>query len=263
MDASTTLSNAAGLAIAAGVGCRMAVAVAVATVPAFPGVTVRTRLALAMALAIVALPAALATSSAVVGPWPLLVAGEAVVGGVIGSAIALVVAAAGWAGTLLGSVSGLSWADDFDPGSEESAAGIGRLAWWVGAAAFLAAGGQLVVVSGLLDSLVVVPVGTLLGGDALFETVMPVAIAAPTVALRIALALALPSLAAVVAFHLASTICLRVVPFSPGAGLLQGLAAATLLVAFWHGLDAWAGNGSILMLEAMDQFSAGFRLSSR
>lgn len=260
MDASTTLPGAAGLAIVAGVGCRMAAAVAVATVPAFPGVTVRTRLALAVALAAVALPAALATGSAVVVPWPLVMAGEAVVGGVIGMAIALVVAAAGWAGALLGSVSGLSWADDFDPGSEEATAGIGRLAWWVGAAAFLAAGGQLVVVTGLLDSFVAVPVGTVLSGDGLLETVMPLAIAAPTVALRIALALALPALAAVVAFHLASTICLRAVPFSPGVGLLQGLAAATLLAAFWYGLDAWAGNGSVLMLEAVTQLEAGFSL---
>jgi flagellar biosynthetic protein FliR len=253
MDAHTTLTTAAGLAIAAGVGCRMAAAVAVATLPAFPGVSVRARLALAAALAAVALPAALASSPAAVGPWPLVVAGEAVIGGVLGTAIALVVAAAGWAGTLLGSVSGLSWADDFDPGSAEATAGIGRLAWWVGVAAFVAAGGQLVVVTGLLDSLVAMPVGTALGGDHFFETLMPLVIAAPTMALRIALALALPALAAVVAFHLASAICLRAVPFSPGVGLLQGLAAVVLLVAFWCGLDAWAGNGGLLMQGAVER----------
>jgi flagellar biosynthesis protein FliR len=253
MDASPTLPAAAGLAIAAGVGCRMLAAVAVATLPAFPGVTARTRLALAVALAAVALPAAVASSPAAVGPWPLVVAGEAVVGGVIGTAIALVVAAAGWAGTILGSVAGLSWADDFDPGSGEATAGIGRLAWWVGVAAFVAAGGQLVVIAGLLDSLHAMPVGAVLRGEGFFDTLLPVVIAAPSVALRIALALALPALAAVVAFHLASTICLRVVPFAPGAGLVQGLAAVVLLTALWCGLDTWAGNGSLLMRDAVER----------
>jgi hypothetical protein len=80
-----------------------------------------------------------------------------------------------------------------------------------------------------------------------------VAIAAPSMALRIALALALPALAAVVAFHLASTICLRVVPFAPGAGLLQGLAAVVLLTALWCGLDVWAGNASLLMRDAVER----------
>jgi flagellar biosynthetic protein FliR len=229
----------------------MLAAVAVASLPAFPGVTARTRLALGLALAAVALPAAVASSPAAVGPWPLVVAGEAVVGGIFGLAIALVVAAAGWAGTILGSVSGLSWADDFDPGGGEATAGIGRLAWWVGAAAFVAAGGQLVVIAGLLDSLHAVPVGMVLHGEGFLDTLLPVAVTAPTLALRIALALALPALAAVVAFHLASTICLRVVPFAPGAGLMQGLAAVVLLTALWCGLDAWAGNGSLLIREAV------------
>lgn len=251
MDASTTLPTAAGLSLVLGVGCRMLAAVAVATLPAFPGVTARTRLVLALALTAVALPAAVASSPTAVGPWPLVVAGEAVVGGVFGIAVALVVAAAGWAGSILGSVSGLAWADDFDPGSGEATAGIGRLAWWVGAAAFVAAGGQLVVIAGLLDSLHTVPIGFVLNGEGFLDTLLPVTITAPSVALRIALALALPALAAVVAFHLASTICLRVVPFAPGAGVVQGLAAVVLWTALWCGLDAWAGNGSQFMGEAV------------
>lgn len=257
------MPTTAGLAIAAGVGCRMLAAVAVATLPAFPGVTIRTRFAVAVALAAVALPAAIASNSAAIGPWPLVIAGEAIVGGVIGTAIALVVAASGWAGTLLGSVSGLSWADDFDPGSGEASAGIGRLAWWVGAAAFLAAGGQLVIVTGLLDSFATLPVGTVLNGDGGLDRLLPVVTAAPALALRIALALALPAVTAVVAFHLASTICLRAVPFSPGAGLLQGLAAVVLLMALWSGLDAWAGTSSLLMREGLEQVLEVLRVSGR
>lgn len=243
----------AAVVIAAGVCGRMAAATAVATLPAFPGVSIRGRIAVALALTAVALPAAM-RESAEVGPWPLVVAGECLVGGVIGMAIALVVGAAGWAGTLLGSASGLSWADDFDPtGEEQGSAGIGRLAWWVGAAAFLAAGGQMAVVAGLLESFEAMPIGTVLVGGGFPERLVAIATTAPTVALSLALTLSLPALAAVIAFHLASAICLRTVPFSPGAGLLQGLAAIVLLAALGFGLDAFAGTSGTLMHAALEK----------
>lgn len=242
------------IVIAAGVCARMVAATTVATLPAFPGVLARGRLAVAIALTAVGLPTALRIGPGTAGPWPLVVAGEVVVGGVIGTVIALVVGAAGWAGALLGTASGLTWADDFDPnGAEQGSAGIGRLAWWIGAAAFLAAGGQVAVVTGLLDSLAVIPVGTALAGEGFPERLVAVALTAPTLALSLTLTLALPALSAVVAFHLASAICLRTVPFSPGAGLLQGLAAVLLLVALGFGLDVWAGNGSMLMHAALEK----------
>ncbi|MFM9194382.1 MAG: flagellar biosynthetic protein FliR [Planctomycetia bacterium] len=50
-----------------------------------------------------------------IGPLLPVLAGEVLVGFAMGIAAAAVLAAAGWAGGILGSVSGLSWADDFDP----------------------------------------------------------------------------------------------------------------------------------------------------
>lgn len=246
-------SDTVALVIAAGACARVAAAVTVATLPAFPGVSVRGRIACAAALAAVAVPMAIDAGSAAVGGWPLVVLGEAIVGGVFGTAIALVVGAAGWAGALLGSVSGLSWADDFDPVGDGESAGIARLAWWMGAAAFLAAGGQAAVVAGLLDSLRSMPVGTALVGGGFADGLVTLAFTAPTAALSLALTLALPALAAVVAFHLASAICLRTVPFSPGSGLLQGLAAVVLLAALGCGLDAWAGTAGTLMHAALER----------
>ena len=103
----------------------------------------------------------------------------------------------------------------------------------------------------------------MLNGDGGLDRLLPVVTAAPALALRIALALALPAVTAVVAFHLASTICLRAVPFSPGAGLLQGLAAVVLLMALWSGLDAWAGTSSLLMREGLEQVLEVLRVSGR
>ncbi len=246
-------SEAAALTVAAGVCARITAAVAMASLPAFPGVSVRVRLALAVGLTAAVLPAALRHGTAAAGGWPLVIVGEAIVGGVIGTAVALVVGAAGWAGGLLGSVSGLAWADDFDPAGDAGTAGIGRLAWWIGVAAFLVAGGQLAVVGGILDSLETIPVGTAVGGAGIAPRLMTLVSTALSLSLALALALALPALAAVVAFHLASTICLRTVPFVPGSGVLQGLAALVLLAALGFGLDAWAGGASTLMHGALER----------
>lgn len=248
----------AAVLIAAGVFARLAVVLTIAALPAFPGVSARVRAALAAALTLAAWPAAVGAvpPAADQGAWALMLLGEALVGLVFGTAIAAVVAAAGWAGSVLGSVSGLSWADDFTADGGESSAGIERLAWWVGLAAFCAAGGQVAVVAGLVDSVRTVPVGSLFGTAPGAgwppSSLIELAMTALTTATSLAITLALPALAAVVAFHLASAICLRAVPFAPAAGLLQGVAALVLLAALTLGLDAWASGCGTLMHAAIE-----------
>jgi len=250
--------------VAAGVCARVAAAVATGTLPILPGASLRIRGTLTAALVAVALPGALAAATAdgagsTAGPaLGEMLVGEAFVGLGLGTAVAAVLAAAGWAGGVLGSVSGLSWADDFDPdpaGHGESA-GIARLARWVGLAAFFAAGGQLAVVAGLVDSVRRVPVGTVFGGPAQ-DWITSVVVAAPGAALDLAVLLAMPALAAVIAFHLAAAICLRTVPFSAGPGLLNALAALVLLAALWLSADAWAGGSAAALFGAVEHcFSA-------
>jgi flagellar biosynthesis protein FliR len=249
----------AAAVIAMGLVARLAVAVVAATLPAFPGVSAGVRMALAVALAVAAWPAAVAAwpPTAVLDAWPVVVAGEAVVGLALGTAVAAVVAAAGWAGSLLGSVSGLSWADDFAESGGGPAAGVDRLAWWVGLAAFCAAGGQVAVVGGLVDSVRGLPVGSVFAaapGVAWPPAgAVEIALTAVSSAVSLAVALAMPVLAAVVAFHLASAICLRAVPFAPAAGFLQGLAALVLLAAFAMGLDVWSASSAALMHAAIER----------
>jgi len=255
--AAALVADWSALVIAGGVAARFAVVTALASLPAFPGVAARVRGAVALAIAVAAWPAAVQSAAAPTGAWPLVILGEAFVGLVIGAALAAVVAAAGWAGDILGSASGLSWADDFAGEPAAASAGIGRLAWWVGAAAFLAAGGGTAIVAGLVDSVQAVPVGSVLSAT---ETggwppkwLVSLAVTAPTVALSLAVTLAVPALTAVVTFHLASAICLRAVPFAPGAGMLQGLAALVLLAALTLGLDTWATGCGTLMHAAIEK----------
>ncbi len=244
------------IVVAVGVCGRIAAAVGTGTLPILPEGSFRIRLALAVALAVVAVPMAMTVqaSGAVrpIGPLLPVLVGELLVGFAMGIAVAAVLAAAGWAGGILGSVSGLSWADDFDPAAAGDSAGIARLARWVGLAAFFTAGGHLAVVGGVIDSVRDLPVGTVLGGPA-EEWLTRLAVATPANAFSLAVTLALPALVSVAAFHVAGSICLRTVPSSPGPGLLQGLASVVLLACLWLGADAWAGGGATMMMRSIER----------
>jgi flagellar biosynthesis protein FliR len=234
--------------IAAGVLARVGVASLVGMAAVFPTATLRVRATLAMLLAAVALP--LATThrgAAPVSAWPLLVAGEAVVGLGFGLAIALVLAAAAWAGGILGSVAGLSWADDFDPEGDAQAAGMARLCRWLALGGFLGAGGHLAVVAGILDGVRTLPIGAATPADGTFAAGIAAAVTTlPDAALALAVSLALPAITAVLVFHLASTVCLRTIRFAPGQGMLQTLAALVLLGAVALGAETWAGGFGVV-----------------
>ena len=215
-----------------------------------PEVSLRIRVALAVAIAAVTLPLALAAarldpapSGATGGGAMLLIAGEAAVGLGLGAALAAVASAGGWAGGLLGSVAGLSWADDFDPDGGSHSAGIARFAWWTSAGVFLATGGMQAIVAGIVDSVRMLPVGAVLPASGIhWAGLEHLAADLPAVALSLAVSLAVPALVAVVAFHLMTAIILRTVPFAAGPGLLQGLAAVVLLASLVIGADTW-GKG--------------------
>jgi|688.fasta_scaffold67188_4 flagellar biosynthetic protein FliR len=231
-------------ALAAGVFMRMATAVAAGAMPLASRVGIRVRVAVAMVLAVAALPAARGTGDTLtrLPAWPFMLAGEAVVGLAMGAAAACVLAAAGWAGMILGSVAGLSWADDFTPDAEgdPQGAGMASFAAWLALAGFLAVGGHLHVVAGLIDSVRTMPVGTALNAGA--APVEAIVCTLPGLALSLALALAAPALAAVVTFHLATAICLRAIRFSPGPGVLQAVASLVLFAAVVAGAATWIGG---------------------
>lgn len=229
--------------LTAGTLTRMVAAVSVGALPVANALPWRMRMVLAAAVAAVALPLAATSRPARTPAEPGLVAlvGEAVVGGVLGTSVAAVVAAAGWAGRLLGRVSGLSWADDFTPEAGDEFAGSARLAWWLGVGGFLAAGGHLAVIGGLVDSVRSLPVPVACGNDGgeVMAALNAVIVRMPSVAIELAMGVSAAALAAVTAFHVGIAICLRTVRFTPGEGLLQGLAAVVVLATLAWGADSW------------------------
>lgn len=237
---------------AAGASLRVAVATAVGGLPLTAGTSPQVRVAAAIGLAIAAWPAACASAATTPTAWPVVLGGEAIVGLGLGLALAAVFAAAGWAGTLLGSVSGLSWADDFTPDAECQSAGIARLAWWLGLAGFIAAGGHLQLVAGLVDSFHALPVGAVAGQGG-FAGLAAVVSAAPGAGLAVALALAGPALAAVLVFHLAATVVVRIGRVDPGQGLLQSLASLVVLAGVCLAADVWLGGFTALAQPALER----------
>lgn len=222
--------------LAAGVVVRMAAAVAAGGLPVFPRLDLRLRMVATIALATVAAPAAVPAGDGL-APVPLI-AGEALVGFGLGLAAALAFAAAAWAGGILGTVSGLNWADEANADAASGEGGAARLAAWLAVAGFLAAGGHLVIIAGLVESVRRLPVGLVAAGDGL-EGLADLMATMPSAALALALALAAPALVAVVAFHVAAAICVRAVRFAPGPGLLQAVASLVLLAAVLAGAGAW------------------------
>jgi flagellar biosynthetic protein FliR len=231
-------------AVVAGVLVRMAVAVWAGGMPVAEAAGFRVQAAVVLAMAVAAAPGALALPPppaadglAVLG----MLGGEVVVGLGIGLAIATVVAAASWAGLLLGSVTGLSWADDVGGGPGPESAGIGRLAWWLGLAGFIAAGGHERLMAGLVDGIRILPIGSI-GGATARLGLLDLVTVMPTIGLSLAVSLALPALAAVLVGHLVAAIAVRTVGFDPGQGLLPAAVSLVLLVVLWSGIDSWIGG---------------------
>jgi|688.fasta_scaffold507848_2 flagellar biosynthetic protein FliR len=227
---------AAAVAVCLAVVARCGGFIAASTFPVYPGIDVRVRLVMAIAVSAVAMPGVLASGIASDAITPLAVVAEAMLGLAMGTAVACVTAAAAWALGMAAAACGLAAGDDADPLSGEGA-GIARLAWWISAGGFVAAGGARGVLSGLLDSFVAMPLGG--RGDGVVPQLLAVATTLPASAFTIAVSLALPLLAAIVAYHVVVAIATRAAGFESGLGLVQASAAILLVAILFLTADVW------------------------
>lgn len=241
-----------------GVLVRMLAVVMAGGLGMFPQIDMRVKGAMALVLAAASLPMAVTTAMPQMPSLLPVVAGESIVGFGLGLVVALVFAAASWAGGIVATVAGLSWADDFTPeGNTSGDGGAARLAGWLAIAGFLAAGGHLAVITGLVDSVGRFPVGGMSTGD--FGGLADIVVTMPAAAMELAWTLALPFLAAVLTFHIAIALCLRSVRFTAGQGIVQAAASIVLLAAIMQGATTWTEG---FATAARATFDRGF-LESR
>lgn len=221
--------------------------------PLLPGSCLRVRLAAVLALAAVCLPQAITGRSTVLPTDPggatlpgvlVVILQEGLLGAALGCSVAAVSAAASWAVSIAQAALG----DDGSPtesGPEEdpldplvgSAGALGRLAFWMSTAAFFTAGGERWVVGGLVASYRTLPPGLWQDSDL---GALTGALAASS--FGIAVSLAIPLLAAVVTFRLATAIVLRTARLSPGHGLLRAASMLVMLAALWLATDLLAAR---------------------
>ncbi len=245
---------AADPVVALGVLARMLAVVMAGGLGMFPQLDVQVKVVMALVLSAAALPTATAAAPPTYPSLVPMVGGEAIIGFGLGLVVAMVFAAASWAGGIVASVAGLSWADDFTPeGNTGGDGGGARLAGWLAVAGFLAAGGHLAIIAGLVESVGRIPVGSVAMGD--FGGLSDVVVAMPAAALELGWTLALPFLAAVLTFHVAIALCLRSVRFTAGQGIVQAAASIVLLLAIMQGATTWTEG---FATAARDTFDRGF-----
>jgi len=232
----------------------------------FPGGTIHLRLGLLFVLGFAAAPLAISVveSQSVSGQLSLLlIFSELLIGVCLGLSISFLATVFESVGSVLANVAGLNWADVFTPGGS-GGPGVARLCGWVGLASFVAAGGQQLVVGGLVNSFLQMPVGALSETSELLGVpVVMRLIELPSLCLQLTLVVSAPILVALITAHLTATICMRSIAVTPGPGVLQGIAAAVMLGGLVVGSQQWAGHaGEILRTPFENSFGVAGGLGS-
>ena len=261
MDGLSTLASSIGsfggpaTLVAAGLLARVLVAMETAAQGLLPTVEFRARLALTLVVALAALPTALAASPLTTSEPTLAVAigavaGEACCGLCLGLTVAAAISAVAWAGELIGGVAGLSW-EDGEEGEAGASAGIARLARWLALGGFLAAGGLDVVLVSLIDGVRSMPVGFLGRSLTPWPRLESWAVGMPSMAIGLAVSLAVPILAAVLIFQLVAAISLRVASCDPGPGLIHAATAMVVLAMLFANASGWSRAAGPRLLPAL------------
>lgn len=185
------------------------------------------------------------------GSVPAVLLGEALCGWILGTVAAAACGIGGWGGTILAGTSGLALEGDV-PAGDPQGGSLARLGWWIGAMAFLAAGGARFLVVALIASFDRIPVGAL-GGVGVPPDLAATVGTVPALVLEMAVGLAVPALVAVVAANLAVAIGLRVLGIASPAGIIPTLTALVVLATLVVMAPAWGDRAAVAAWSILDQ----------
>lgn len=187
------------------------------------------------------------------GSVPAVLLGEALCGWILGTVAAAAFGIGGWGGTILAGTAGLSLEGDV-PAGDAQGGSLARLGWWIGAMAFLAAGGARFLVVALIASFDRIPVGAI-GGFGVPPDLAATVGTVPAIVLEMAVGLAVPALVAVIAANLAVAIGLRALGIAPPAGIVPTLTALVVLATLVVTAPAWGDRAAVAAWSILEQAS--------
>jgi flagellar biosynthetic protein FliR len=237
----------------------------VMTAPIFGSLALprRIRGMLAVALALLVTPIYVGGYSepvAGLAEFARLLAGEALVGLLLGLGISVLLSGVQVAGQVVSQMSGLSLADVFNPGFEEDASVFSQLFYFVTLAVFVAVGGHRILTEALLDTFAWAPPGRAALGDNFLDVLVAIISQSFVLGIRAAAPIMIALLLATLVLGLISRtlpqINIIAVGFGVNALLTLGLLFLCLGVVAWtfqepathavrelQGAVGWVGKG--------------------
>ena len=136
----------------------------VATAPTFTGayIPMQVRAFLAVGIALVLMPTqwnALQATPTNLPDYAILMAGELLIGMVLGMGIAILASGLQLAGQIIAQMSGMALADVLNPGTDTELPVFSSMLYMVGLAVFVVIGGHRALIDGLLGTFESVPIG--------------------------------------------------------------------------------------------------------
>lgn len=214
----------------------------VVTAPVFNslGLPRQVRAYLAVAMALLVTPLYLQTSLPPVtdlGAYALLLANEAVAGLLLGLGVNILFSGILVAGQVVSQMSGLSLADVFNPGFEESNSVLSQFFYFVTLAVFVAMGGHRIMAGALLDTFAWAPPGQALFGESFVHVLVGMMSQSFALGIRTAAPLLIALLLSTLVLGLVSRTLPQINIIAVGFGLNSFLTLA--MATFTIGAVAW------------------------
>lgn len=163
-----------------------------------------------------------------------LVAGEFLIGLVLGLGLMILIQGMGLAGELVSRISGIGMNDIYDPTSETEVTGMSQFILTLGLVAFICFSGERALVGGLLESYRELPIGAAFAS----EDILAVSLAMLEASFVLAVRVAAPAMAALLVVTLV-------------LGLISRTLPQLNLLILGFGLNGLAAFGIVLMTVGM------------
>lgn len=172
-----------------------------------------------------------------------LAAGEVVIGVALGLGVTIILAGVQMTGQIVGQMSGMALAEGVDPVFGNNSTVFGQIFYFTATAVFVAMGGHLVLIEGILDTLEAVPPGSAVFSEGLGKTFIGLMSVSFEVGIRSAAPLMVALFLATLVLGLISRTLPQINTIVVGFGVNAMFTIGVMMVAI--GTVAWAFQAPI------------------